>query len=141
MLDLVVYWWAGGPVTVDLTAGTATGEGTDTLTGFEWIGGGDYNDTITGDANPNLLWGNGGNDRSPGLDGDDTIYGSDGDDIIDAGNGTDIVDGGSGTNSCLSGEDVTNCESLASNTPYLRLRVRRRVRSPTERSAPASRGW
>ena len=111
VLDLVVYWWAGGPVTVDLTAGTATGEGTDTLTGFEWIGGGDFNDTITGDANPNLLWGNGGNDTISGLDGDDTIYGSDGDDIIDAGNGTDIVDGGSGTDSCLSGEDVTNCES------------------------------
>jgi Ca2+-binding RTX toxin-like protein len=109
--DLVVHWWAKGPVTVDLTAGTATGEGTDTLTGIEWVGGGDFNDTITGDANPNSLWGNGGNDTISGLDGDDTVYGNDGDDTIDAGIGTDVVDGGPGTDSCLNAEDDTGCES------------------------------
>jgi Ca2+-binding RTX toxin-like protein len=109
--DLVVYWWARGPVAVDLTAGTATGEGTDTLTGIEWVGGGDFNDTISGDANPNYIWGNAGNDTISTLDGDDSIWGWDGDDTIDAGNGTDTVDGGPGTDSCLNGEDVINCES------------------------------
>ena len=74
--DLVLYWSARGPVTVDLTAGTATGEGTDTLTGIEWVGGGAFNDTITGDVNPNAIWGNDGNDTISGLDGDDTIYGN-----------------------------------------------------------------
>ncbi len=109
--DRVFYWWAMGPVTVDRTAGTATGEGTDTLTGLEWVGASSFNDTITGDVNPNYIWGNGGNDTISGLDGDDTIYGNDGNDTIDAGNGTDLVDGGSGTDSCLNGEQVSNCET------------------------------
>jgi Ca2+-binding RTX toxin-like protein len=100
--DRVFYWWAKGPVTVDLTVGTATGEGTDTLTELEWVGGSSFNDTITGDVNPNYIWGN---------NGDDTIYGNDGNDTIDAGNGNDIVDGGPGTDSCLNGEQVSNCET------------------------------
>ena len=54
-----MYWWASGPVTVDLTAGTATGAGNDTLTGIESVEGGPFNDTITGDANPNHIWGMG----------------------------------------------------------------------------------
>jgi Ca2+-binding RTX toxin-like protein len=109
--DEAIYWWATGPVTVDLTAGTATGDGTDTLTGIEWIGGGAFDDTISGDANPNTLFGNGGNDTLSGLDGDDHVYGGDGNDTIDAGNGNDSVNGGAGTDSCVNGEDVSECES------------------------------
>jgi hypothetical protein len=37
-------------VIVDLTAGTATGEGTDTLTGIGQVFGSKHDDTITGDA-------------------------------------------------------------------------------------------
>jgi Ca2+-binding RTX toxin-like protein len=109
--DEAAFWWAKGPVTADLTAGTATGEGTDTLTGIEWVGAGPFNDTITGDANPNYMWGMAGNDTIFGLDGDDSIWGSEGNDTIDAGLGTDFIEGGFGTDSCLNGEDVTYCES------------------------------
>lgn len=108
--DVVMYLWAKGPVTVDLTAGTATAGGTDTLIGVEWVYGGSSNDTITGDANPNFIWGGGGNDTISGLDGDDTIFGQDGDDTIDAGGGADIVHGGPGTDTCTNGEDVGECE-------------------------------
>lgn len=109
--DCVLYFVANGPVTVDLTTGSATGEGTDTLTGIEWVDGSDFNDTITGDANPNTIWGWDGGDTISSLDGDDIVYGIDGDDTIDAGNGSDVVNGGTGTDSCLNGEDVSNCES------------------------------
>jgi Ca2+-binding RTX toxin-like protein len=109
--DFVAYIYATGPVTVDLTAGTATGQGTDTLTGIEAVHGGPFDDTISGDANSNYIEGGPGNDTISSLDGDDFILGEEGDDTIDAGIGTDTVDGGPGTDSCLNGEDVTNCES------------------------------
>lgn len=107
--DAILFFDATGPVTVDLTAGTATGEGTDTITGFEWVHGGSFDDTITGDANPNYVHGGTGNDTISGLDGDDYLFGEEGDDIIDAGNGNDVVDGGPDTDTCTNGEDVTNC--------------------------------
>jgi len=109
--DAVSYFWAGGPVTVDLTAGTATGAGTDTLTGMVMVHGGSFNDTITGDANPNYIHGGEGNDTISGLDGDDLLFGEEGNDTIDGGNGNDIVDGGPGTDSCVSEEDANECES------------------------------
>jgi Ca2+-binding RTX toxin-like protein len=109
LTDRAIYFFARGPVTVDLTAGTATGEGSDTLIGIESVEGGAFNDTISGDASPNSIWGWGGDDTISGLDGDDSIYGMDGDDAIDAGNGTDKVDGGPGTDTCTNGEDLTSC--------------------------------
>ena len=109
LLDAIVFFNAHGPVTVDLTAGTATGQGTDTITGFVFVHGGSFDDTITGDANPNFIHGGTGNDTISSLDGDDYIFGEEGDDIIDAGNGNDIVDGGPDTDTCTNGEVVTNC--------------------------------
>lgn len=107
--DAVSYFTATESVTVDLTAGTATGQGTDSLTGIEVIHGGPFDDTIAGDANSNYLEGGPGNDTISGLDGDDGIFGEEGDDTIDAGNGNDLVDGGPGTDTCTNGEDVTSC--------------------------------
>jgi Ca2+-binding RTX toxin-like protein len=107
--DAVAYWTATGPVTVDMTAGTATGQGTDSLTGIEDVRGGAFDDTITGDANSNFLMGWLGNDTLSGLDGDDSIFGEEGDDTIDGGNGIDKVDGGPGTDTCTNGENVTSC--------------------------------
>jgi len=109
--DFVWYFYATGPVTVDLTAGTATGEGTDTLTGIEDIHGGPFDDTITGNGDSNYIHGGEGNDTITGLDGDDYLYGEEGDDTIDGGNGNDVVDGGPGTDSCVSEEDANECES------------------------------
>ncbi|MCG8504601.1 MAG: cadherin domain-containing protein [Sphingomonadales bacterium] len=58
--------------TIDLTAGTAMGRGTDTLTSVENVVGSDQNDTITGNTGDNLLEGRGGNDTIDGGDGSDT---------------------------------------------------------------------
>jgi Ca2+-binding RTX toxin-like protein len=108
-LDAVTYFNAAGPVTVDLTAGTATGAGTDTLSKIGVVHGGSFDDTVTGDANPNYIHGGDGNDTISSLDEDDWVFGEEGDDTIDAGNGNDLVDGGSGTDTCTNGEDVTSC--------------------------------
>ncbi len=77
-----------GPITVDLVAGTAEGDGSDTLGGIEGATGSDGDDTITGDAQGNaffLLVG-----------GADTVDLGDGDDFVDAGLGADDLSGGSG---------------------------------------------
>jgi Ca2+-binding RTX toxin-like protein len=100
--DRVDFFSSRNPVIVDLTAGTATGEGTDTLTGIGQIFGSQHDDTITGDANPNTLLGGAGNDIVSGAAGDDTLNGMD---------GTDTLDGGDGTDTCANGETNTNCES------------------------------
>ncbi len=70
-----------------------TGDGNDTLKNIQDISGGSGNDTITGDANANWLWGEGGNDTIVGNGGNDVIQiGSLGTGIV----GTDNVDGGGG---------------------------------------------
>lgn len=104
-VDFASFFLASGPVTVDLVAGTAMGEGADTLAGIENVSGsGEHADTITGDAVANLLLGFGGND---------TVNGADGDDGLDGGGGTDALDGGNGTDTCLNGESVVNCEETS----------------------------
>ncbi len=88
--------WAqfGAAVTVDLNAGTATGEGNDTLSGIENVDGGAGADTITGDVNANVLLGGSGSDTLSG--GGDSIVGGTGDDIINGGAGADNLAGGVG---------------------------------------------
>jgi Ca2+-binding RTX toxin-like protein len=100
--DLVGFFFSLNGVVVDLTLGTATGEGTDTLTGIAQVFGSEHDDAITGDANPNTLVGGPGND---------TISGAVGDDTLDGGDGTDTLDGGVGTDTCTTGETVVDCEA------------------------------
>jgi Ca2+-binding RTX toxin-like protein len=109
--DVVAFDFSPSAVTVDLSAGTATGEGTDTLTGFEAVAGSQHDDIITGDAGPNFFIGWDGDDTIQGGDGDDSLWGDAGDDHLDGGLGTDAIDGGDGTDTCLNGEDNTNCEA------------------------------
>ena len=91
--------------------------GTDTLSGFESLNGGDGNDSLTGDAGANAL---------SGGDGDDTLAGLRGNDTLDGGAGTDTLDysaadsgitlnlaslaaqnsGGAGTDTVLTAENV-----------------------------------
>src|SRR5262245_32522225 len=80
--DTVDYSWTTQGVTVDLTAGTATGPeiGNQTLVGIRNVIGGSGNDFIVGDANNNNLYGGGG---------DDLLGGGPGDDLLDGGNGLD----------------------------------------------------
>ena len=85
--DEVDYSAATTGVTVNLASGTASGFGSDTLTGVEKIDGTNYSDNLTGDDSNNSLLGMGGND---------VMHGGAGNDIIDGGSGNDIIDGGAG---------------------------------------------
>ena len=99
--DLVSYAGLPEAVNVDLVIGTATGYGTDVLTGFEEIFGSDANDVLAGDANANVITGGIGADDIQGRAGDDrllgegfvVIFNNDGnrDDFLDGGDGTDTV--------------------------------------------------
>ena len=102
--DMVDFLLAPGALTVDLSAGTATGEGNDTLTGVEAVSGSDFPDDLIGDSSDNFLFGGGGND---------VISGAEGTDGIDGGLGSDTTDGGPGEDGCASSENGTSCETAA----------------------------
>ncbi|MGH6720121.1 MAG: calcium-binding protein, partial [Alphaproteobacteria bacterium] len=112
--DTASYVGTTGDVTVDLNAGaaTATGDGTDTLTGIENLTGGDGNDTLTGDGSANtldggagndVLSGGGGNDVLSGGLGDDTLAGGEGNDVLVGGAGADVLEGGGGNDTLTGG--------------------------------------
>lgn len=60
--DSLEFVTARGPMIVDLGAGTATGEGNDTITDVESVRGTNFDDSLTGDDTPNSLIGMGGDD-------------------------------------------------------------------------------
>jgi Ca2+-binding RTX toxin-like protein len=108
--DTVTYYDSTTGVNVDLDAGTATGadSGTDTLVGIENAIGSDdktVSDTLTGDANDNILMGLAGDDTLNGGAGDDILIGGPGDDIINGGDGNDLIIGNADADSSISGGD------------------------------------
>lgn len=129
--DTVTFAGASA-VTVSLAAGTATGDGTDTLANFENVTGSSNGDTITGDAGANTLDGGNGNDTIAGGAGNDTLIGGAGTDTVDysaavsgvtvdlstgtasdGSGGTDTLSGfehiiGSAHNDTLTGSTATN---------------------------------
>jgi len=102
--DTVSYAAAAGPVIVDLSLGTATGEGADTLLNLEHATGSAFDDTITGSTLNNILVGDAGNDTIHGGLGNDALTGGTGIDQLfgDGGHDTlkwdtaDLIDGGDG---------------------------------------------
>jgi Ca2+-binding RTX toxin-like protein len=94
---VVSYADAAAGVTVDLSEGTATGDGSDRLLEVVRLIGSNFDDILSGG------------------EGDDEIYGRGGDDALDGGEHAtepgDLLDGGGGTDSCVNGERVSNCES------------------------------
>ena len=106
---------AGAGVSVDLAAGTATGQGADTLESIEGAIGSASADVLAGDEGNNRLSGGGGDDRLVGRGGNDTLDGGDGSDTADfasSGGGVvvDLVAGsarGDGSDSLRSVENVT----------------------------------
>jgi Ca2+-binding RTX toxin-like protein len=91
-LDTANYGSATSSVTVNLATGQATGGyGNDTLISIEHATGGDFNDTITGNASANNLSGGAGNDTLNGGDSDDSLFGGAGNDTLNGGNGTDTA--------------------------------------------------
>lgn|GEM_PF-482476 len=78
-------------VDVDLGAGTASGDGEDTLSGIEDVAGTPFADTIAGDAEPNELYGGGGPDELIGAGAGDAAFG---------GTGLDLCRGVASAESC-----------------------------------------
>ncbi|HWL34331.1 MAG TPA: hypothetical protein VNP89_12075 [Gaiellaceae bacterium] len=117
-LDTAGFGQAPAGVRVDLAAGTATGEGSDTLMSIQHIGGSPHNDVLRGNEETNGISGHGGDDAISGLAGDDFLYGESagdfvglaGDDTIAGGLGFDRADGGGGRDACLESEILIACE-------------------------------
>jgi hypothetical protein len=124
--DRASYSDSASAVTVDLPAGTATGEGADTLSSVENVTGSSLGDSLTGNVAANVLngigggdtlSGGGGNDRENGNGGPDTLNGGGGNDTLVGGSGDDYLDGGDGMNPCIGGYDndvyvVAHCEDV-----------------------------
>lgn len=89
---------------VDLVAGTATGQGTDSLNAIENIVTGSGDDSVTGDSNDNLIDGGDGNDTLLGGDGNDTLLGGSGNDSLSGGIGDDSIEADGGRDSVEGGE-------------------------------------
>jgi Ca2+-binding RTX toxin-like protein len=90
-LDLAFFRSSAAPVTASLLSNTATGDGNDTLAGFEGLSGSRLDDTLQGDDGDNLLDGFGGNDVLLGGRGVDGLDGDAGNDVLDGGPGPDFV--------------------------------------------------
>jgi Ca2+-binding RTX toxin-like protein len=67
--DIVTFEDAPGPVTADLSLGTAMGWGTDALSGIEAIVGSFFDDALTGDAQDNAFAAGAGDDAIDGRGG------------------------------------------------------------------------
>lgn len=94
--DTLNYSFSTTGVTIDVAAGTATGNGNDTFDGFELYVGSNYNDMMTGGATDDILSGRKGDDTISGGDGNDTLRGDAGNDMLNGGNGNDALFGGAG---------------------------------------------
>lgn len=120
-VDWVSFYGLRSPVVVDLAAGTATGQGGDTLRTVESVYGSNAGDTLRGAGNHNYMHGYGGNDvfygrggsdqlfgyggrdRAYGGDGNDYTYGFGGDDALYGEGGRDAFNGGPGVDLCRQG--------------------------------------
>lgn len=94
---------ATGPVTVDLDAGTATGEGTDKLSAILNVWGSPFDDQIQGSDQANVILSMAGHDIVLGGDGADELIGGPGGDELLGGNGADTLDGENGADTLRGG--------------------------------------
>lgn len=89
--SLADFLRAPGPLTVNLRAGTATGEGTDLLARCGGASGSRFADELIGTDGPNVLDGGRGADRILAGAGRDALFGRAGNDHIDGGAGVDLI--------------------------------------------------
>ena len=87
--DELSLWFSPAPVTVDMSAMSATGEGSDSLNGIEQVQGSAFDDALAGADASETLRGEEGNDVISGLDGSDVLAGGPGDDDLDGAAGVD----------------------------------------------------
>ncbi len=90
--DEVNFSPASQAVTVDLGAGTAAGEGNDTLVRVEDVVGSGFDDVIVGSPGPNEVNASAGADNVDAGAGDDEIEGGAGDDEFEGGTGIDVLE-------------------------------------------------
>lgn len=91
--DTVDFSYSTSGWNINLSSQTAVnGSITETITSIEAVVGAFGSDTITGDANDNILDGWRGNDVLSGGDGNDVLIGGLGTDSFDGGNGFDFAD-------------------------------------------------
>lgn len=90
--DTLDYSAYGSAVTVDLTAGRATG--TLSVSLIENITGSRHDDTLIGNSQVNVIRGGNGGDTIYGRGGDDELFGEDGLDWLYGEGGADYLDGG-----------------------------------------------
>ncbi len=95
--DTVIFATSAAGVVVDLAAGTATGDGTDSVVQAENAIGSARADKLVGTSGTNVLRGGAGNDRIEGWNGNDTIAGGPGTDTVLGGNGNDTIAGEAGS--------------------------------------------
>ena len=74
------------------------GAGADLITNVENLVGSDFNDTLSGDGQTNVIHAGAGDDTLYGRAGDDNLFGEAGNDYLDGGDGADVIDGGAGFN-------------------------------------------
>lgn len=91
--DTASFTQSANGVTASLQAGTATGEGNDTLLQVENLFGSEHGDSLTGDKYANQLSGSGGEDLLVGGKGADTLVGGEGADTLSGGKGGDELHG------------------------------------------------
>ncbi len=98
--DTLTYALAIAGVTLSLAVSgpqVTGGSGTDSISNFETLIGGAFNDSLTGATTNDLINGGAGNDAIAGGDGNDTLTGGAGDDTIEGGLGNDSLDAGADT--------------------------------------------
>ena len=120
----VTFVNATGGVTVDVAAGTATGDasvGTDTFTGVSQVRGSQFADTLFGNGSNNTLDGQGGNDILDGRGGNDTLTGGGGaDTFVFHSNFLTITDFNQGSGAFNSAEgDLIDITALSINAQQL----------------------
>lgn len=97
---------SGGAVQIDMTTLSLGGAAeNDSFISIEGIAGSEEADTLTGDANANVLSGAGEGDVIVGRQGKDTLNGGAGDDELRGANDEDLINGGSGADSLFGGND------------------------------------
>jgi len=101
--DRASFRSAAAGVTVDVGAGSATGDGTDVLSTIEDVIGSAFADILTGDANANRLDGDAGADTISGGGGIDKLIGDKGDDTLSGDAGNDTLFGGEGNDLLIGG--------------------------------------
>lgn len=117
--DVADYSTSGSGVIVDLAAGSATGQGTDTLSSIESATGSAFADILSGDGGNNLLTGGGGGDRLVGRGGNDTLAGGGGVDTADySGSRTRVMVDLQTGKATGDGSDVLSAVENVIGTPY-----------------------